>query len=71
MKALSKLFYTIHWYGLSRRCDRATYTVLRLKDISVALEKMADAFEKLGETAKAMGGSGEANEEDTTTQTEE
>lgn len=71
MKTLSKVFYSLHMYGLSRKCDPVTYMGLRLNDISEKLETMADAFARLGEAAKTWGGNGEINEEDTTTQEEQ
>lgn len=70
-RKLSAVFYKIGFKRLSRWCDKGMYVSLCLGDIGNALENFARACEQAVETWEKMGGNGEANEEDTTAQTEE
>ena len=69
MRALSRFFFRLKWYKLSRLCHKGEYAKQMLLKIQGSLEAMADAFGKIADMAKqCKGGLEEDNEENETTQ---
>ena len=69
-RKLSEVFYKMGLKRLSRWCDKGMYVSLCLGDIGQALENFARACETAVDKLEKMGGDGENDAENTTTQDE-